>query len=146
MHPMFRITFSKTYVKQLKQELDKAYIRGDLRAVRHLSVLSMIGNKVDLAAILSIWNMSRQTVYNWLNNFLAYRKDSLEYQAESGRPPRLTKSQKRDLRKWIEDGPEACGYKTGCWTSVLIQDLIYPTILCSHNTFGMRLIDQPEAL
>ena len=39
---MMRITFSKAHVKQLKQELEKAYGRGDLRAVRRLSVLIMI--------------------------------------------------------------------------------------------------------
>jgi len=132
---MFRITFSKIYVKQLKQELEKAYIRGDLRAVRHLSVLIMIGSKIALETILSVWNVSQQTVYNWLNDFLAYRKDSLEYQTAPGRPPRLTKSQKRDLSKWIEDGPEACGYVTGCWTSVLIQDLIYQKFHVLYNRF-----------
>jgi transposase len=132
---MFRITFSKTYVKQLKQELEKAYVRGDLRAERHLSVLSMIGNRVGLETILAIWNVSHQTVYNWLNDFLAYRKDSLEYQTAPGRPPRLTKSQKRDLCKWLENGPEACGYKTGCWTSVLIQDLIYQKFQVLYNRF-----------
>jgi len=36
---MFRITFSKVHVKRFQQELDKAYKRGDKRAVRHLSVL-----------------------------------------------------------------------------------------------------------
>jgi hypothetical protein len=39
---MFRISFSKGTVKRLKQELNEAYVRGDLRAVRRLSVLVMI--------------------------------------------------------------------------------------------------------
>lgn len=132
---MFRITFSKANVKQLKQELEKAYICGDLRAVRHLSVLIMIGSRIALEVVLSIWNISQQTVYNWLNDFLVYGLDSLEYQNVPGRPPRLTKSQKRDLSKWIEDGPEAHGYMTGCWTSVLIQDLIYQKFHVLYNRF-----------
>jgi len=132
---MFRITFSKAHVKQLKQELEKAYRRGDTRTVRRVSVLIMIGGKVALESILLMWNVSQQTVYNWLNDFLAYRWDSLEYQKGSGRPPRLTKSQKQDLSKWIENGPEACGYMTGCWTSVLIQDLIYQKFHVLYNRF-----------
>ena len=122
---MFRITFSKAVVKQLKQELVKAYARGDVRAVRRLSVLMMIGGRIALETILSLWNVSQQTVYNWLNEFLTDRWDSLEYEKAPGRPPRLTKTQKQQLSDWIEAGPEACGYATGCWTSVLIQDLIY---------------------
>lgn len=76
---MVRITFSKSHVKRLQQELEKAYAYGDERAVRRLSVLLMIGNKIALDTILSVWNVSLQTVYNWLNDFLVYRWDSLEY-------------------------------------------------------------------
>jgi transposase len=117
---MFRITFSKSNVKRFQQELDKAYKRGDSRAVRRLSVLMMIGCKVALETILSVWNVSQQTVYNWLNDFLVEQFGSLEYGHVPGRPPRLTKMQKQKLSKWVEDGSEACGYATGCWTSVLI--------------------------
>jgi transposase len=132
---MFRITFSKSNVKQLKQELDKAYTRGDLRAVRRLSVLIMVGSRMVLELILSTWNVSQQTVYNWLNEFVTDGLDSLKYQKASGRPSRLTKSQKRDLAKWIEEGPEVSGYMSGCWTSVLIQDLIYQKFHVLYNRF-----------
>jgi len=57
----------------MQQELEKAYTCGDERAVRRLSVLLMIGNRIALEMILSVWNVSQQTVYNWLNDFLAYR-------------------------------------------------------------------------
>lgn len=132
---MFRITFSKSNVKRFQQELDKAYKRGDKRTIRHLSVLLMVGCNVALETILSVWNVSQQTVYNWLNDFLAYQFDSVKYQNAPGRPPRLTKSQKRDLARWIEEGPEACGYPTGCWTSILIQDLIYQKFHVMYNRF-----------
>ena len=132
---MIRITFSKAHVKRLKQELEQAYQRGDARAVRHLSVLIMIAGRIALETILSVWNVSQQTIYNWLNDFLAHRWDSLEYHKAPGRPPRLTKSQKQELSKWIEDGPEACGYQTGCWTSVLIQDLIQQKFQVLYTRF-----------
>src|SRR5215211_7634499 len=119
--PMFRITFSPETVKRLKQELEKAYARGDLRAVRRLSVLVMIGSRMALEDILALWNVSQQSLYTWLNEFVKDRWDSLEYEKAPGRPPRLTKSQKRKLAEWLEAGPEACGYASGCWTSILIQ-------------------------
>jgi len=132
---MFRITFSQETVKRLKQELEKAYRRGDKRAVRRLSVLIMIGSRMVLERILALWNISQQSVYNWLNEFLAYRWDSLAYGKAPGRPPRLTKSQKRKLSEWVEAGPEACGYASGCWTSVLIQDLIDQQFHILYNRF-----------
>jgi len=132
---MFRITFSKAHVKRFQQELDKAYKRGDKRAVRHLSVLMMISCRVALETILAVWNVSQQTVYNWINDFLVEQFDSLVYSHVPGRPPRLTKGQKQKLSKWVEDGPEACGYATGCWTSVLIQDLIYQKFHVLYNRF-----------
>jgi transposase len=132
---MFRITFSKETVKRLKQELQEAYVRGDLRAVRRLSVLVMIGERIGLAIILAVWNVSQQTVYTWLNEFVLKRWNSFVYRKAPGRPCRLTKTQKRQLSQWIEAGPEACGYPSGCWTSVLIQDLIYQKFHVLYNRF-----------
>lgn len=132
---MFRITFSQETVKRLKGELGKAYARGDQRAVRRLSVLVMIGSRMVLENILALWNVSQQSVYNWLNEFLMYRWDSLAYEKAPGRPPRLTKSQKRKLSDRIEAGPEACGYASGCWTSVLIQDLIWQKFHVLYTRF-----------
>jgi transposase len=132
---MFRITFTPETVKRLKVELEKAYTRGDKRAVRRLSVLVMIGRRMVLENILALWNVSQQSVYNWLNEFLRYRWDSLEYAKAPGRPPRLTKTQKRKLADWIEAGPEASGYASGCWSSILIQDLIDRKFHVLYNRF-----------
>lgn len=132
---MFRITFTQETVKRLKAELEKAYARGDKRAVRRLSVLVMIGSQMVLERILALWHVSQQSVYNWLNEFVMYRWDSLEYEKAPGRPPRLTKSQKRKLSDWIEAGPEACGYTSGCWTSILILDLIWQKFHVLYNRF-----------
>lgn len=132
---MFRITFQQETVKRLKQELEKAYVRGDKQAVRRLSVLLMIGKRMRLEQILSLWSVSQQSIYNWLNEFVRERWESLRYEKAPGRPPRLTKTQKRKLAAWIETGPEACGYACGCWSSVLIQDLIDQKFHVFYNRF-----------
>jgi len=132
---MFRITFRPETVKRLKQELEKAYVRGDKRAVRRLSVLLMVGRRMSLASILAVWNVSAQTVYNWLDEFARYYWKSLVYRKAPGRPAGLTKTQKRQLAAWIEAGPEACGYECGCWSSILIQDLIDRKFHVFYNRF-----------
>ena len=132
---MFRVTFSSETVKQLKGELRKAYERGDLRSVRRLSVLVMIGERMGLAIILATWNVSQQTVYNWLKDFVVKRWDGIVYRKAPGCPSRLTKTQKRQLSELIAAGPEAAGYPSGCWTSLLIQDLIYQKFHVLYNRF-----------
>jgi len=55
---MFRVTFSHEIVKRLKVELENAYGRGDVRAVRRLSVLVLISERMTLALILTTLTMS----------------------------------------------------------------------------------------
>ena len=132
---MCRITFQQETVKRLREELDKAYVRGDKQAVRRVSVLLMIGKRMSLASILAVWNVSAQTVYNWLDEFARYYWKSLVYRKGPGRPAGLTKTQKRQLVAWIEAGPEASGYDCGCWSSVLIQELIDRKFHVLYNRF-----------
>jgi transposase len=132
---MGRITFRQETVKRLKVELEKAYGRGDKRAVRRISVLLMVSKRMDLASILSVWNVSAPTVYNWLEEFTRQRWASLGYEKAPGRPAGLTKTQKQKLGAWIEAGPAASGYASGCWTSVLIQDLIWQKFQVLYNRF-----------
>jgi hypothetical protein len=62
-------------------------------------ILFICGKRFWLRLEAALRNVSPQTIYNWLNDFLAYRWDNLEYQKAPGHPPRLTKSQKRNLAK-----------------------------------------------
>ena len=48
---MFKVTFSNQTVKRFTGELQKAYVRGNLRSIRRLSVLIMIGERRDMEAI-----------------------------------------------------------------------------------------------
>ena len=132
---MFRVTLSKQTVKQLKSELQKAYERGDLRSVRRISVLVMIGERMALSVILAIWGISQQTIYNWMKALLTEGWEGLVYRTSPGRPPRLTRRQKRQLSEMIKAGPEAAGYPTGCWSSVLIQDWISQKFHVLYNRF-----------
>ena len=132
---MFKVTFSNRTVKRLKGELQKAYMRGDLRSVRRLSVLIMVGERRDMETIRASWDVSVSTVYHWLKVFVVDGWRSLTYGKMPGRPSRLSKTKKRQLRGWLKAGPEKCGYPSGCWTSVLIQDLIYKKFHVLYNRF-----------
>lgn len=132
---MNRITFCKATVKRFGQELQKAYQRGDQRLVRRISVLLATQHQTGITEIAATWALARQTIYNWIVAFLTTSWDSLEYGVAPGRPPRLTKTQKRDLYEWVRQGPEACGFSSGCWSTVMIQALIQQKFGVLYNRF-----------
>lgn len=120
----FRIHFASTTMTQLRTIWKQAYDRGNLRQVRRLSALLAYGQGQEIDAIAVNVSVSSETVYAWLRAFLVDRFDSLAYGTRPGRKEKLTKRQKRRLQKLIENGPVDYGLTCGCWSSLLIQQLI----------------------
>lgn len=120
----FRIQFTSTTMNQLRTIWKQAFDRGDLRLVRRTSALLSYGQGQEIDVIAADVSVSPETVYAWLRAFLVDRFDSLGYRARPGRKEKLTQTQKRRLRKLIEEGPLAYGLTCGCWSSLLIQQLI----------------------
>ncbi len=132
---MHKVTFSNKNAKRLKGELQKAYTRGNLCSVWRLPVLIMIGERRDMETIRVNWDVSVSTVYHWLKAYMVEGWKSLAHGKMPGRPSHMSKTQERQLRGWLEAGPEKCGYPSGYWTSVLIQDLIYQKFHVMYNHF-----------
>lgn len=126
----FRIHFTSSTRRQLRILWKRAYDRGDVRLVRRTSALLAYGQGQAIATIAADVSVSTETVYAWLRAFLLDRFDSLAYRSGPGRKEKLTPRQKRRLRRLIEEGPLAYGLTCGCWSSLLIQQLIL-------NEFGV---------
>ncbi len=118
------ITFCRQTVKTLHQHLEAAFRAGNLPLIKRITALLMLAEQQPVAAITARLSLGRSTVYAWLNAFLRDRFASLQLRKASGRPPKLTPTQKQRLCDLIAAGPEAAGYRTGCWHSALIQALI----------------------
>ncbi len=119
-----RIGLRKGELEDLLERLQQAYARGEVRLIKRIQVLLYIFEGKSVAEIVEILKLSKQTVYNYIAAFILKRLESLVYQRPPGRPAKLTKTQKKVLAKLIERGPEKAGYDCGCWSTVLIQDLI----------------------
>lgn len=119
-----RLTLSNELREQLLTYLHQAYQRGHLRLLKRIHALLYVSEGKAVTEIMAILQLSQQSVYNYLKAFLLHGLDSLHYRRPSGRPPKLTKSQKQELCALIDQGPEAAGYDCGCWTTALLQDLI----------------------
>jgi transposase len=119
-----RIHLSKELRQSVNERLKRAYVTGQLRLVKRIHALLFVieGKAVDEVA--EALALGEQTVRDYVCSFLYKGVESLLYQKAPGRPAKLTKSQRKELTTLIEAGPEAAGYLTGCWTTVLIQDLV----------------------
>src|SRR5919199_402993 len=115
-HPVtLTITFCQQTVKTLNQHLQAAFRAGNLPLIKRITALLMLADQQPIATITARLSVGRSTVYGWLHAFLLDRFASLQMRKPSGRPPKLTPTQKQRLCKLVAAGPEAAGYRTGCW-------------------------------
>jgi transposase len=129
------IRFTPQTVKMLIGRLQYAYRVGNLRLVRHVSALLDLTKQPVIAEVANTYAVARQTVYDWLKTLMCHGEASLVYRHSPGRKPRLTKTQKQRLTGMIQAGPQAAGFPTACWTSVLIQQLMQREFGVLYNRY-----------
>ena len=133
---MLRIQWTRLTVKALQKRLQQAYSAGDKRLVRRLSILLAVGqHKAKVIEVAQQWSLSPAIIYQWLQDFLVERLASLPYRWGRGRQSKLTASQKRRLCRLLDKGPLACGFTCGCWSSVLVAELIEQEFDVVYNRF-----------
>ena len=124
------LRLASSTMMQLRLLWKRAYERGDRRLIRRTSALLAFGQGQNIATIAADLSVAIETLYAWLRAFLVDGVESLVYRYHPGRPAKLTKTQKRRLTEILDAGPLAYGLTTGCWTSLLIQQVIL-------NEFGV---------
>jgi transposase len=106
------------------QRLKEAYTTGPLRLVRRIHAVLAIAEGRSVTEVAETLDLSEQAVRDYITSFLLHGIASLSYRRPPGRPPKLAKTQRKELVDLVTAGPEAAGYPSGCWNAVLIQDLI----------------------
>ena len=124
------IHFTPSTVKTLSAQFQAALRRGDQRLVKRIAALLCLADGLPVDRAAHRVGVSESTVYHWLAAFVQLRFASLHYRKPPGRPAKLTPTQKQRLRALVDAGPEAAGYRTGCWNCALLQGLI-------HREFGV---------
>ncbi len=131
-----RIHLTRKTVNAMQERLQGAYDRGDIRLVRRISAL--LEHCVQQTPILELsgrWGFSVSCFYLWIDELLLAGLDSLVYQHAGGRLPRLTQHEKQRLCDRIDAGPQAAGFDTACWSSLLIQELIRREFQILYNRY-----------
>ena len=129
-----RIQFFGTTVKTLQAKLALALKHNNGRLLRRINVLLAIGQHgLKVAAVAQEWGLSQATVYSWLSQLALEGVNSLYYQHGGGQKSRLSLLQKRELCQLLDAGPQAAGFETQCWSSILITELIELRFKVTYN-------------
>jgi len=119
-----RIRIGSETVKQLMKALHQAYKSGDTRMVKRIAALLEFSRGDTPEQIASKHGVAVSTVYDWLKQLLSAGLASVKAHWRGGRPKKLTRKQRQQLSPWLQAGSQAAGYPTGCWSALLVQDLI----------------------
>ena len=86
------------------------------------------------SAVIASYGFCRTTIYKWLKKLKrGGRGDPLRSRKGTGRPPKLTKKQKRQVFRWINGkDPRQYGFDFGLWTRQIVAQLI-------ADRFGIEL-------
>ena len=129
----FTLHLSSFTRKQLHRRLQQAYGSGALRVVRRIQALLALADNQSVQEVAEMLSLGQQTIRDYRNAFLLKGVSSLVYTRPSGRPRKLTPSQRRELATLITAGPQAAGYTSGCWNTPMIQDLVQSRFGVSYH-------------
>ena len=96
-----RICLSSSSRRSLVERLQQAYAGGHLRLVKRIQALLYVVDDKSVAEVSGLLHLGEQTVRDYICTFLLKGVDSLSYQRPSGRPPKLTKTQRKELADLI---------------------------------------------
>jgi len=119
-----KLSLTKPTIHRLEVLEQLGRLRGDLRLLNRVRAIIALSKDFSKAVIADILGVSAESIRLWFHAFLLYGPDGLKGKTSSGRKPRLTKTQKTELKQIIVDGPQKAGFPGGCWRSPMIQDLI----------------------
>ena len=123
---MMIITFGNATVQRLHFERQLAERLNHLRFYKITECLLRIHQGHAFPDIADGLHISLRTVYNWLSLFIRRRFAWLcghHFQGR-GRKARLTAAQRQRLSELIDQGPIACDFTSGVWTSSMIAVMI----------------------
>jgi len=105
--------------------LQQAQNNGNLRMAKRIMVVLAVADGNLYSIIADTLNVCEESIRLWIKAFLLKGVEGLKSKKPSGKPPKLTKTQRKELDKLITQGPAKAGFPGACWRSPMIQCLIY---------------------
>ena len=115
------------------ERLISAQQRGSLQEIKRISAILAVAAGASVPSVVQVLQVSAESVRSWIKKYLLDGCAALKSKKKPGRPVKLTKTQRKELIKMIDQGPGANGYISGCWRSPMIQDLIFKQFGVFYN-------------
>lgn len=131
----FRLTISTPLRQEMNHALKIAQRHGDACLLKRILVIFALCDGMSTDKAASLFLVTEETILHWAKMFLCYKLKGLKSKKPSGRKPKLSKDQKRQLDDLISAGPVAAGYSSACWRSPIIQHLIFEKFGVFYNVF-----------
>jgi transposase len=130
-----RFTMSPVYRKEVEHHLKTAQHLGHLRQVKYFLTILAVVDGQSVSQIALILRVHEKTVAAWVRVFCCYGLQGAPPKKPTGRPPKLTPTQKAALATLLDEGPVKVGFSGACWRSPMIQQLIYDRFGVFYNVF-----------
>ena len=119
-------------VNQIRHYLEN---NSEAKFIHRLQVILLFANKDDEScdSLGALFGNSPRSISNWIRKLNQTGAiDSLRSKPQSGRPPRLTKSQKEEIKKVLQELPEKRGIHDKMWNGRNLSSYI-------SGHYGIRL-------
>jgi len=120
-----------------------AGVRRDFAALeeRRMEAARLLSQGLSQSEIARELGVHRQSVSRWARELEQWGVRGLRKAKRTGRPPKLSAAQLRDLERGLMRGPEAFGFATGLWRASRVRELIeYRTGVRYHEAHVWRIL------
>ena len=115
--------------------LNHAQNAGELAMAKRILAVLAVSDRTPYSIIATTLKVSKESIRLWVNTLLLKGVEGLKSKKSSGRPSKLTKTQRKELESLIIQGPAKVGFPGACWRSPMIQALIYEKFGVQYNVF-----------
>jgi transposase len=130
-----RFTISTHYRQAVERQRKTAQQLGHLRQVKYLLAILAVMDGERFAQVALVLHVHEKTVAAWVCAFCCYGLKGAPRKPPTGRPSKLTPTQRAELATLIDEGPVKAGFSGACWRSPMIQQLIYARFGVFYNVF-----------
>lgn len=109
-----RIYLSSKSTRALKVKREEAQKLNDLRVFKKITAILAFCEQMSICEMTELLDVSAESVRLWIRDFLHCGMESFSRIKSKGRPSKLSKKQKSELEKIIQEGPQKAGYPGQC--------------------------------
>ncbi len=120
-----------------------AGVRRDFAALerRRMEAARLLRQGLSQSQVARAVGVHRQSVSRWAQELEQSGVRGLRQAKRTGRPPKLSPAQLRDLERALQRGPEAFGFASGLWTASRVRALIeYRSGVRYHEDHVWRIL------